>query len=128
MDGPLSVGLPVYTHIKYVGGDRCPLQSIFRVPTLIELVRYDDTPINMSPFLPARRLLLSCRDYLLPTSFVAEIASLVELEVLSINIDSLDPIMALLTALGRHASGSAYATLDRNAVDDEHGEDAGTLN
>ena len=70
--------------------------------------------------------------------------SLAELEVLSIEIlpphDIItpdiaeNPAMALLTALGKTtaeigvpASQSAYVTLDRNAVDDEYGEDAGNL-
>ena len=75
---------------------------------------------------------------------------LVELEVLSIEIDQRhhalslvlsdwwanaeNPVMALLTALGRSiadvgvpALPSAYVTLERNALDDEYGEDAGTL-
>ena len=60
---------------------------------------------------------------------------MVELEVLSIITNQLNPTMALLTALGRTtaeidvpALRSAYVTLDRNnAVNDEYGEDAGTL-
>ena len=132
----LSVGLPVCTHIKYVGGYH--LQSIFRVPTLIELVKDDVSSIGSNfnlPLLPTRTLLLRHNQYTPPASLVAGIASLVELEVLKIEFNQLDAPMALLTALGRTiaeigvpALRSAYATLDRNAVDDEYGDDAGTLN
>ena len=60
---------------------------------------------------------------------------MVELEILNIEFYWLSSTVALLTALGRTiaeigvpALRSAYVTLDRNnAVNDEYGEDAGTL-
>jgi len=134
---PLSVGLPVCTHIKQAGTDRLPLQSIFRVPTLIELVTFDDAPFATNhglPLPPTRRLSLYCGYYTASESLVAGITSLVELEVLIIRFDRPNPIPALLTALGRTvaeigvpALRSACDALDRNAVDDGDGEDAGTL-
>ena len=135
-DKHLSVGLPVCTHIKYVGEDHSPLQSIFRVPTLIELVK-DHTRFDGSNYklrlLPTRTLLLRRHIYTAPEPLVAEIASLVELEVLNIEFYWPGSTVALLIALGRTipeigvpALRPAYATLDRN-VDDEYGEDAGTL-
>ena len=134
----LSVGLPVCTHIKYVGTDDCPLQSTFRVPTLIELVKDDNNYIINRDYdlrvLPTRTLLLRCHIYTALESLVAAIASLVELEVLNIHLLRPSPAMALLNALGRTIAGvgvpalrSAYVTLDRNAVDDDYTEDAGTL-
>ena len=135
----LSVVLSVCTHIKYVGGDHPPLQSIFRVPTLIELVMVHDpsfggTDKDKLRLLPTRMLLLRRPYSTAPEPLVAEIASLVELEVLNVAISGINPFMALLTALGGTIAGigvpalrSAYVTLDRNAVDDECGEDADTL-
>ena len=153
---PLSIGLPVCTHIKYVGEYHCPLQSIFRVPTLIEFVHDDDLGTNNGlQLLPTRSLLLRCYPHTTLKSLVAGIVPLVELEVLSIELNrrhhtlalliadwwaiAENPAMALLTALGKltaeisvPASRSAYATLDRNipvnnAVDDKYGEDANTF-
>ena len=145
------------THIKYMGENLCPLQSIFRVPTLIEFVHDDyDHPFlgsnNGLRLLPTRTLFLQLYLYNTQDSLVAGIVPLVELEVLNIEInqqhrtidfmflcldwwsDANDPVMALLTALGRTiadigvpALQSAHVTLDGNAVDDEYGEDAGTL-
>ena len=150
---PLSIGLPVCTHIKYVGENHCPLQSIFRVPTLIEFVHEYDPFLgsnNGLRLLPTRSLFLRCYPDTTPESLIAGIVPLVELDVLSIEIDQRhhalslvlsdwwanaeNPVMALLTALGRSnadvgvpALPSAYVTFERNAVDDEYGEDAGTL-
>ena len=137
-DQPFSVGLPVCTHIKYVGLNDYPLQSIFRVPTLIELVNDERGFLGSNDnlrLLPTRTLLLQCRLYNPPESLVAGIAALVELEVLNIDIDLPISTVGLLTALGRTiaeidvpALRAAYVTLDRNiVVDDEYGEDAGTL-
>ena len=135
---PLSVGLPVCTHINYVGDDYCPLQSIFRVPTLIEFIK-DDAGFLGGDFynlrlLPTRKLLLQHHLYTAPESLVAGIALLVELEVLN-KFYFPYSTMDLLTALGRTiaeigvpALRSVYGTLDRNiVVDDEYGEDAGAL-
>ena len=119
--GPLSVGLPVCTHIKYVGEDYCPLRSIFRVPTLIELVK-DDTRILGSNYnlllLPTKVLSLRRYIYTAPESLVVGIASLVELEILNIEFYWLSSTVALLTALGRTiaeigvpALRSAYVTI-----------------
>ena len=134
---PLSIGLPVCTHFKYVGGDHFPLQSIFRVPTLIELVKDEVSVLGSNTklqLLPTRTLFFRRHHYTAPESLVAGIASLVELEVLSIEIHWPNTITALLTALGRSVAEigvsdlrSAYGTLDRNGVDDEYGVDAGTL-
>ena len=137
--GPLSVGLPVCTHIKFVDEDHYASQSIFRVPTLIELIKDDGGFLGSNPYnsrlLPTRMLLLRHYRYTPPEPLVAGIASLVELEFL--NIHSYAPnstVDHLLTALGRTiaeidvpALRSAYVTLDRNVVDAEHGEDASTL-
>ena len=132
----LSVGLPVCTHIKYEGYDFHRLSSIFRVPTLIELIKNDGfSRVNSSHtrLFPTRTLWLRCHDYNTLESLVAEIASLVELEVLNIELARITSTIGLLTALGRTiadigvpALRSAYVTLDRNAVNDEYGEDAGT--
>jgi len=137
--GAFSVSLPVCTHIKYAGGDHCPLQSIFRVSTLIELDRSNEPCCDLcwkssgeKGLLPTRTLLL--RDYICsePESLVAGIASLVELEVLMIKSNQPKRIIALLTVLGRTiadvpATRSAFVTFDRNAVDGEYGGDAGSL-
>jgi hypothetical protein len=139
VDGPLSVSLPVCTHIKYHNGDNYLLQSILHVPTLTELDRCEDSWDDVSwessgkkgtlGLLPTRTLLLRDCFPFPPESFVAEIASIAELEVLMINDEHLEPIMALLTALGGTiaeigvvAARSADVTLDRNA----YGGDAGT--
>ena len=135
---PLSVGLPVCTHIKYVGDDYCSLQFIFRVPTLIEFIKDDGGFLGSNSYnlrlLPTRMLLLQRYLYTAPESLVAGIASLVELEVLNTKFYFPFSIMGLLTALGRTiaeigvpALRSAYDTLDRDLVDDEYGEDAGAL-
>ena len=133
----LSVGLPVCTHIKYVGDDFYPLQSIFRVPTLIELIKDDAfSSVNFSHIrlFPTRTLLLRGHHYVTLEYLIAGIVSLVELEVLNIQLFWPTSTIGLLTALGRTiaeigipALRSAEVTLDENVVDDEYGEDAGTL-
>ena len=130
----LSVGLPVCTHIKYEGHEFHRLPSIFRVPTLIELIKDDGfSSVNSShiQLFHTRTLLLRCHHYDTLESLVAEIASLVELEVLSIELRWPTSTIGLLTALiaeiGIPALRSAGVALDRNVVDDEYGEDAGTL-
>jgi hypothetical protein len=67
-DEPLSVTLPVCTHIKYEDEDGHPLQSIFCVPTLLELDRRENYwgPLRQESgrerstlgLCPTRRLLL----------------------------------------------------------------------
>ena len=133
----LSVGLPVCTHIKYEGHDFDLLLSIFRVPTLIELIKDDGSSSVYSSHIrlfPTRTLLLRCHHYHALESHIAGIASLVELEVLNIELVRPTSPIGLLTALGRTIAEigipdlrSPEATLDRNVVDDEYGEDAGTL-
>jgi hypothetical protein len=137
VDGPFSVSLPVCTHIKFNMGVSFLSQSIFHVPTLIELDRlWNDFSWDSSGeqatlgLLPTRMLLLRDSFPFPPESFIAEIASVVELEVLMINHVRPGPIMALLTALGRAIADSgvlatrpADVTLDGNA----YGGDAGTF-
>ena len=140
LGGPLSVGLPVCTHVKYVGGADYLSQSTFRVPTLIELAKYghssgglDSSGRNyISGILPTRTLLLRSYHYTPPEAHVEGIASLVELEVLNIEVNQQNSPTALLTALGTTMAKigvpALYDVLDgNNAVDDEYGEDAGTL-
>jgi hypothetical protein len=139
-DEPLSVTLPVCTHIRYDNADGHPLQSNFCVPTLVELDRREDywdlseqasgRERNTLGLLPTRRLMLQDCDPTRLKSLAVEVASLVELEVLMIKTDQLKPITALLGALGRTvpetgvlASRPADITLDRNA----YGGDAGTF-
>ena len=134
-DKALSVGLPVCTHIKYVDGEYYSLQSIFHVPTLIELVNDESNFLGSNDdlqLLPTRTLLLRRHLYNAPESLVAGIASLVELEVLKIDFYLPYSNVELLTALGRTiadigvpALRSAHVTLDRDAVD-EYGEGADT--
>jgi hypothetical protein len=132
-DEPFSVTLPVCTHIRYDDEDGHPLQSIFCVPTLIELNRGEDLwgqseqesrrERSTLGLLPTRRLLLQgCHLTTRLESLAAELVPLVELEVLMINTDQLGLIAALLSALGRTitetgvlASRSTGVTLDRNA-------------
>jgi hypothetical protein len=140
IDEPFSVSLPVCTHIKYNKGVDYLLQSMFHVPTLTELDRRENLFDGLSwksnrvkgtlGLLPTRTLLLEDCFLIRPECFIAEITSIVELEVLMISDIHLEPIMALLTALGRtiaeigvFTSRSADVTLDRNA----YGGDAGTF-
>ena len=133
----LSIGLPVCTHIKYEGDDFHRLPSIFSVPTLIELIKNDcSSGVNSSHIrlFPTRTLLLRIHAYDTLESLVAGIASLVELEVLNIELAWPISSIGLLTALGRTvaeigipALRPAEVTLDRNIVEDKYGEDAGIL-
>ena len=138
---PFSVTLPECTHIKYVGGNCHLSQSIFRVPTLMELDMYDKNCCDLCwensiekgtlGLLPTRTLVLQGGYSISSESLVAGIASLVELEVLSITSNRPQPNIALLTALGRTIAEIGVPVLRTacaaNAIDDSYGEDAGPL-
>jgi hypothetical protein len=140
-DEPLSVTLPVCTHIRYDDvvwmATRYNPFSVFQ--PLLSWRGYENWGLSEQEsgkerstlgLLPTRRLLLQHYHPTRLESLAVEVASLVELEVLMIKIDHLKPITALLSALGRTiteigvlASRSTDVTLDRNA----YGGDAGTF-
>ena len=138
---PFSVSLPECTHFKYLGGNCHLSQSIFRVPTLMELDMYDENCCDLCwensiekgtlGLLPTRTLVLQGGHSIRSESLVAGIASLVELEVLKIISNRPQPSVALLTALGRTIAEIGVPVLRTacatHAVDDSYGEDAGPL-